>query len=57
VARELAANDWQGRDLISAEGGAVTVADRIVILVLDWRPRASTARADDRRTGITVRPD
>jgi metallophosphoesterase (TIGR03767 family) len=43
LSRELAANDWQVRDLISAEGGsgAGTAADRNAILTIDWpRPAA-----------------
>ncbi|HEX9064845.1 MAG TPA: TIGR03767 family metallophosphoesterase [Streptosporangiaceae bacterium] len=38
LARELAANDWQVRDLITADGGAGagTAADRNVILTVDW---------------------
>jgi len=38
LARELAANDWQVRDLITPEGGpgAGTTADRNVILLVDW---------------------
>ncbi len=41
LARELAANDWQVRDAITAEGGAGagSAADRNVILLTDW-PRA-----------------
>jgi metallophosphoesterase (TIGR03767 family) len=41
LARELAANDWQVRDLITADGGAGagTAADRNVVLAIDW-PRA-----------------
>jgi metallophosphoesterase (TIGR03767 family) len=40
LARELAANDWQVRDLITAEGGAGagTAADRNVVLAIDWPP-------------------
>jgi len=43
LSRELAANDWQVRDLITAEGGAGagTAADRNVILALDWPRRAA----------------
>jgi metallophosphoesterase (TIGR03767 family) len=44
LSRELAANDWQLRDLVTAEGGAGagTAADRNVILTVDWpRPPAS----------------
>ena len=46
LARELAANDWQVRDLISAEGGAGagTAADRNVVLVIDWPRTAEQAR-------------
>jgi metallophosphoesterase (TIGR03767 family) len=47
LARELAANDWQVRDQISADGGAGagTAADRNVLLPVDWpRPDASEAR-------------
>jgi metallophosphoesterase (TIGR03767 family) len=43
LARELAANDWQVRDLITAEGGAGagTVADRNAVLTIEWpRPPA-----------------
>jgi len=38
LARELAANDWQVRDRISAEGGAGAgiEADRNVLLAIDW---------------------
>jgi hypothetical protein len=38
LARELAANDWQVRDQISADGGAGagTEADRNVLLAIDW---------------------
>jgi hypothetical protein len=41
LARELAANDWQVRDLITADGGAGagTPADRNVVLLVDW-PRS-----------------
>ena len=41
LARELAANDWQVRDRITADGGAGagTAADRNVMLAIDW-PRA-----------------
>jgi metallophosphoesterase (TIGR03767 family) len=41
LSRELSANDWQVRDLISAEGGvgAGTAADRNVILTVEW-PRS-----------------
>jgi hypothetical protein len=44
LSRELAANDWQVRDLITADAGrgAGTPADRNVILTLDW-PRASAS--------------
>lgn len=42
LARELAANDWQVRHLITAEGGAGagSAADRNVLLPVDW-PRAA----------------
>jgi metallophosphoesterase (TIGR03767 family) len=42
LARELAANDWQVRDQISADGGAGAgaAADRNVLLAVDW-PRAT----------------
>ena len=46
LARELAANDWQVRDRISAEGGAGAgiEADRNVLLTIDWpRPGLSVA--------------
>jgi metallophosphoesterase (TIGR03767 family) len=38
LARELAANDWQVRDLITADGGAGagTAADRNVVLTIEW---------------------
>jgi hypothetical protein len=38
LARELAANDWQVRDAITAEGraDAGTADDRNVILLVDW---------------------
>jgi metallophosphoesterase (TIGR03767 family) len=41
LSRELSANDWQVRDLITAEGGAGagTAADRNVILTVEW-PRS-----------------
>ena len=41
LARELAANDWQLREFITAEGGAGAgaAADRNVILLVDW-PRS-----------------
>ena len=42
LSRELAANDWQLRDLITEDGsgaGAGTAADRNVILTVDW-PRS-----------------
>jgi metallophosphoesterase (TIGR03767 family) len=41
LARELAANDWQVRDRITAEGGAGAgaAADRNVVLPIDW-PRS-----------------
>lgn len=45
LARELAANDWQRRDRITADGGAGagTLADRNVVLVIDW-PRSEGQR-------------
>jgi metallophosphoesterase (TIGR03767 family) len=45
LSRELAANDWQVRDEITAEGGAGagTAADRNVILPLDWPRTAAQA--------------
>ena len=38
LSRELAANDWQVRDQITADGGtgAGTAADRNVVLTVDW---------------------
>jgi metallophosphoesterase (TIGR03767 family) len=41
LAREVAANDWQVRDQITAEGGAGagTAADRNVLLPVDWPRR------------------
>jgi len=38
LARELAANDWQVRDMITAAGGvgAGTAADRNAVLTVDW---------------------
>jgi len=46
LARELAANDWQVRDLITAEGGAGagTATDRNVVLAIDWPRTAAQAR-------------
>jgi metallophosphoesterase (TIGR03767 family) len=46
LARELAANDWQVRDLISPDGGAGAgaAADRNVVLVIDWPRTAGQAR-------------
>jgi metallophosphoesterase (TIGR03767 family) len=43
LARELAANDWQVRELITPDGGAGagTAADRNVVLAVDW-PRTAT---------------
>ena len=45
LARELAANDWQVRDLITADGGAGAglAPDRNVLLPVDW-PRAAAQR-------------
>ncbi len=42
LARELAANDWQLRELITPDGGAGAgaAADRNVVLTVDW-PRAA----------------
>ncbi len=39
LARELAANDWQVRELITADGGAGSrhpAADRNVVLAVEW---------------------
>jgi len=46
LARELAANDWQVRELITPDGGAGagTVADRNVVLAIDWPRTAGQAR-------------
>ena len=46
LARELAANDWQVRDLITADGGAGagTAADRNVVLAIDWPRKAGQGR-------------
>jgi hypothetical protein len=46
LARELAANDWQVREEITAEGGAGagTVTDRNVVLAIDWPRTAAQAR-------------
>jgi metallophosphoesterase (TIGR03767 family) len=46
LSRELAANDWQVRDLIAPEGGAGagTAADRNVILAIDWPRGPAHAR-------------
>jgi hypothetical protein len=45
LARELAANDWQVRDVITADGGcgAGFAPDRNVLLPVDW-PRAAGQR-------------
>ncbi len=45
LARELAANDWQVRDLITADGGAGAgfALDRNVLLPVDW-PRSTGQR-------------
>ena len=42
LARELAANDWQLRDLITPDGGAGAglAPDRNVLLPIDW-PRTA----------------
>jgi hypothetical protein len=41
LARELAANDWQVREAITADGGAGagTADDRNVVLLVDWPRR------------------
>jgi metallophosphoesterase (TIGR03767 family) len=46
LARELAVNDWQVRDLITPDGGAGagTAADRNVVLAIDW-PRAAAHKS------------
>jgi metallophosphoesterase (TIGR03767 family) len=46
LSRELAANDWQLRGLITADGGAGAgaAADRNVILTVDWPRTAAQAR-------------
>ncbi|HEY2075621.1 MAG TPA: TIGR03767 family metallophosphoesterase [Streptosporangiaceae bacterium] len=46
LARELAANDWQVRDVITADGGAGagTATDRNVVLALDWPRTAGQAQ-------------
>jgi hypothetical protein len=47
LARELAANDWQVRDQITADGGARagTAGDRNVVLTIDWpRPAGRAGR-------------
>jgi metallophosphoesterase (TIGR03767 family) len=46
LSRELAANDWQLRELITAEGGAGagTAADRNVILSVEWPRSPGQAR-------------
>jgi len=46
LARELAANDWQVRDLITPDGGAGagTAADRNVVLAVDWPRTAAQLR-------------
>src|SRR6202034_1232563 len=46
LARELAANDWQVRELITADGGAGagTAADRNVVLAVEW-PRLARVPA------------
>jgi hypothetical protein len=43
LARELSLNDWQVRELITADGGAGagTPGDRNVVLAVEW-PRAVT---------------
>jgi hypothetical protein len=46
LARELAANDWQVREEITADGGAGagTATDRNVVLAIDWPRTAAQAR-------------
>jgi metallophosphoesterase (TIGR03767 family) len=46
LARELAANDWQVRELITPDGGAGagTAADRNVVLAIDWPRTAAQTR-------------
>jgi metallophosphoesterase (TIGR03767 family) len=46
LARELAANDWQVRDVITADGGAGagTATDRNVVLAIDWPRTAGQAQ-------------
>ncbi len=46
LARELAANDWQVRELITSDGGAGagTAADRNVVLAVDWPRTAAQGR-------------
>ena len=46
LARELSANDWQIRELITPDGGAGagTVTDRNVVLAIDWPRTAAQAR-------------
>ena len=46
LARELAVNDWQVRDLITPDGGAGagTAADRNVVLTIDWPRSAGQSR-------------
>jgi metallophosphoesterase (TIGR03767 family) len=46
LARELAANDWQVRHLITPDGGAGAglAADRNVVLAVDWPRTAAQAR-------------
>jgi metallophosphoesterase (TIGR03767 family) len=48
LSRELSANDWQIRHLITADGGAGagTAADRNVILTVDWPRTAGQMRLD-----------
>ncbi len=53
LGRELAANDWQLRETITAEGGAGagSAADRNVVLPVDWPRRQSPAPATRKPPG------
>jgi hypothetical protein len=46
LARELSANDWQVRELITPDGGAAagTATDRNVVLAIDWPGAAGQAQ-------------